>query len=156
MHAWLPARRLLPAMQFRGSLHAHILLWVDATDWDRVKQEITATRCCYRTEQQPDGTVKYKPDLPDNLDSAASRLLAIVDAKQIHVCRPWAGGCTYQRRDCKYAFPYAPNREGTVYDEATKRWVGRERLGRGLGGCVAAQGTPTSRRAHAWLWGLGG
>ena len=107
--------------QFRGSLHAHIMLWVKSTHLPTVKNEITATRCRYRAEQQQDGSMHLHPDVPTDSDNAAARLLAMVDAKQIHVCRTGPGGCRHQRQDCKYGFPFSPHHSGTEYDEATKR-----------------------------------
>lgn len=111
---------LLPPSQFRGSLHAHILLWVDDSDAERVKQEITATRCRYKTNTMPGGNVVYTDDVPA-ANCTARELRDYVDAKQMHKCRDRVGGCRYQRVTCQHGFPFAPNRDGTVYNEATKR-----------------------------------
>ncbi|WIA28669.1 hypothetical protein OEZ86_011205 [Tetradesmus obliquus] len=59
--------------QHRGSLHAHILLWVDPADLPRVSQEITATKCRYKAVTATDGTVTHKPHL-DPSDTVANAL----------------------------------------------------------------------------------
>lgn len=119
------AARRTPAprpSQYRGSLHAHIMLWVDADDLPRVKQEITATRCKYKLEVMPDGSTRHVPDLPEG-DCAARRLFYLVERKQVHVCRTSKGGCRHQRPTCGLNFPFDINLEGTVFHEATKRWA---------------------------------
>lgn len=106
-------------LQHRGSLHAHILLWVHPEDMPRVKQEITATRCKYKEVQAADGAITHTPDLPD--DPVADRLYMLVERKQMHKCRDTKGGCKHERHDCRYGFPFAPNLQGTVFDERSKR-----------------------------------
>jgi hypothetical protein len=97
-------------------------LWVDPTDAERVKQEITATRCKYRSVTTAAGTQAWEPDLPsEQQETAAGRLFDLVEAKQMHSCRTGKGGCLYQRKECKCKFPFQPNHAGTIYDDATKR-----------------------------------
>jgi hypothetical protein len=112
-------------MQHRGSLHAHILLWVDDADLARVTAEITATRCKYKNVGTPDAP-NYVPDLPQAAEeqgsmSAALHLLLLVDRKQIHRCRDSVHGCRHNRHDCRYGFPFSPNHAGTTFDDATNR-----------------------------------
>lgn len=95
---------------------------MDATDRERVKQEITATRCTYRSVDTGEDAMDWQPDLPDGPQpTTASSLFDLVKAKQMHVCRFGPGGCRHERNSCKYGFTFAPNHAGCVYDEATKR-----------------------------------
>ena len=116
-------------LQHRGSLHAHILIWTSAEDAERVKSEISATLCKYKTEEASSG-VRYVPDVDlcgskDLRDmSPAERLYMLVREKQTHVCRIGENGCKHGKAEgerCRYGFPCAPNREGTIFDQATQR-----------------------------------
>jgi hypothetical protein len=106
-------------MQHRGSLHAHILLWVDPADLPRVSQEITATKCRYQSVPGADGSAVHKPHL-DPADNTANKLFELVDAKQMHTCRSSKGGCCYERHDCQYGFPFKANHAGTVFGEDSR------------------------------------
>ena len=115
--------------QHRGSLHAHILLWLDPEDTDRVASEITATMCKWAPDDNPaDPECPYKPDVnltrTNNITEMgdAERLYRLVKRKNTHKCRNGEHGC---RRDnhpqCRYGFPAAPNHKGTHLDPATQR-----------------------------------
>ena len=116
--------------QHRGSLHAHILLWVEEADAERVKSEITATRCKYKLAESL-AECPYVPDLPergpDGAGSVAERLFLLVCDKQVHVCRRDANGCMHGRTDCRYGFPFDTNTAGTSFCSKTKRCAGRGR-----------------------------
>ncbi len=124
-------------VQCRGSLHAHILLWVEPEDAERVASEITATRCRYKRDEEDQAWVDDVPRTPRSDGTGghtdvltemnpAERLLRLVDRKQLHKCRKCANGC---RRDptradggpCRYGFPFEPNHTGTVFDTDSNR-----------------------------------
>lgn len=111
------ARALL---QHRGSLHAHILLWIHPDDLPQVSQEITASRCRYKWAAATDGTETWLPDVPED-DATAHDLYRTVLRKQMHTCRSTPGGCKHHRLECRYGFPCAANRDGTKFDAATNR-----------------------------------
>jgi hypothetical protein len=73
----IAAPAMFPAFQHRGSLHAHILLWVDPNEMPQVSQEITATKCRYKAAPTADGTVAHKPDLSP-ADTVANDLFNLV------------------------------------------------------------------------------
>lgn len=120
--------------QQRGSLHAHILLWVHPDDVERVANEIVAfipakqapphnaNPSCTATTGQlcPDAKqcLEYTWYIPD--DPREVILLKYVLRKQIHACR--AEGCRKQGT-CKYCFPQPlqPHKR-TVYNPATQHY----------------------------------
>lgn len=61
------------------------------------------------------------PNVPDH-PCAARTLFALVDRKQMHSCRTEPGGCRHHSATCRYGFPYAVNRAGTVFNPTTKRY----------------------------------
>lgn len=116
-------------MQHRGSLHAHLLLWVSGEDAERVKSEITATLCKFKADEAAEG-LKYVPDVQLSGATAlkdmstAERLYTLVREKQTHRCRDGVHGCSHGKQAnerCRYGFPFPPNKEGTVFDQATQR-----------------------------------
>ena len=135
-----PYRKPMP-LQHRGSLHAHILLWVDAADAERVASEITATRCKYKNISDDPENPIYVPDLPVAVPGApacsAAELFDLVEAKQIHKCRDSVHGCKHNRAQCAYGFPFAVNHNGTTFDEASNRCAAV---------LLASRGRCTSRR----------
>ena len=134
--------------QHRGSLHAHILLWVDKEDAKRVEREITATRCKYKLATALDGC-PYVPDIPewsaDGQPSVAEQLYLLVSNKQVHNCRTGPFGCKSKGGDaqaaaeadakCRYGFPYQPNTGEIFLCNATNRHVP---LATALLACTAA------------------
>jgi hypothetical protein len=105
--------------QGRGSLHAHILLWLDAADVDKVCNEIVACLpCCYEQVPMRDGSVLHEPVRPPADDgSIVSSLIKIVERKMKHRCDESEYGCVRDDGRCCEGFPYAPNNSGTVYDD---------------------------------------
>ena len=99
-------------VQHRGSPHAHILLWVDEADVDRVTQEIVA---CV-----PGVCDEHTDTWVPPTDETGLRLFNLVTDKQMHRCRP--GKCK-KNGACRYGFPYKPCEEGAHYDDALKQWV---------------------------------
>jgi hypothetical protein len=107
--------------QGRGSLHAHILLWVHPDDISRVGDEITASIPVSR--QVPPGHTA-DPFADHCSDPQQERLRLLVLRKQIHACRTMPGGCRHQRDTCQHGFPFAPNTAGTRLDpEYGKRYI---------------------------------
>eukprot|EP00882_Tetradesmus_deserticola_P001750 GHRQ01001880.1.p1 GENE.GHRQ01001880.1~~GHRQ01001880.1.p1 ORF type:complete len:1314 (+),score=134.67 GHRQ01001880.1:549-3944(+) len=101
-------------VQARGSLHAHIMLWVHPDDIEGVANEIRA-----------DIPAKYDATTQDFVPPAADAdniLFRYVTRKQMHECRP-EGCCT--NGPCKYHFPqpvhtnpnttYAPDKRQYTY-----------------------------------------
>jgi len=95
--------------QDRGSVHAHILLWIAPEDVDRVANEIAA--------YVPGGhnlTEEEELALPEHV----LRLRRLVLRKQIHTCRKEGPSACVRSGKCgaycKRGFPFKPNREGTV------------------------------------------
>jgi hypothetical protein len=108
--------------QFRGSLHAHILLWVDEADVESVSQEIMAS-LPYRYSQHP-----LSPDMLRKHEPAEGStewdLLRLVLRKQLHKCRIGAYSCKVRANaSCKMCFPYAINKQGTVFDDESGRYL---------------------------------
>ena len=107
--------------QGRGSLHAHILLWVHPDDIDRVSKEITASIPVSRTVG---AGCTANPFLDTCHDATQERLRQIVLRKQVHKCRHGPGGCMHQRATCQHGFPFVPNPVGTRMDpEYGQRYV---------------------------------
>ena len=108
--------------QHRGSLHAHVLLWVDDADADRVADEIMAYVPAAYDEQQCSWIA------PDPISHPHEHALyKIVLRKQLHSCTEWTGkakGCRDDKGRCKMHFPFKPSPSfGTTFDAATQRYV---------------------------------
>ena len=87
--------------------------------------EITATRCKYKNTSTDPANPVYVPDLPEQQPGApacsAREVFELVEAKQIHTCRDSLHGCKHNRAQCAYGFPFAPNHNGTAFDDASNR-----------------------------------
>ena len=81
--------------QGRGSLHAHILLWVHPDDIEKIENQIVA--------MIPGSIVGNEMKRPT--DEAAAKLYDYVVHKQLHTCNP--EGCMKKMigDKCKYGFP---------------------------------------------------
>ena len=74
-------------IQFRGSLHAHIILWIENSDVEYVANEITAT-----VPAVFDTTLKF---FLEPTDSHQKRLFKEVMRKQLHSC---GSRCQHKKR----------------------------------------------------------
>jgi hypothetical protein len=84
-------------VQHRGSLHAHIVLWLSDADRERLASEICA---CVPAAYDAAAEQFIPPS-----DPSARRLYEFVVSKQMHECR--AHGCLEHGR-CKYMYPHPP------------------------------------------------
>lgn len=99
--------------QGRGSLHAHIILWVQASDIDRVSNEITAAIPADYDETTQDFV------LPP--DSISKSLLNLVVSKMQHRCRK--KGCMKGKDVCKYGFSMNPHTgKDASFHASNGRW----------------------------------
>jgi hypothetical protein len=107
--------------QHRGSLHAHILLWVDERDIESVAMEITAS---YPGRVMPslEDENKYIR-IPPTPSSVEEHLYYLVARKQMHKCDYGPNGCCAKDKTCKYMFPSPPNLSGTIYNEQHGRYI---------------------------------
>lgn len=86
-------------VQFRGSLHAHIVLFLHPDDVAHVASEIT---CKVPAEWRPDATAAQGGSWVRPSDPLAARLFDIVLRKQQHSCTPLeAHGC---RKDTPFCW----------------------------------------------------
>lgn len=95
----------------RGSLHAHILLWVGEADKARVGQEILGCYPCpYIPVFSADGNtiVDWQPQIPPDDGSPQSRVCAMITRKQVHHCSTRTRGCCEGGRPCCRLFPFGP------------------------------------------------
>ena len=92
--------------QMRGSPHAHIVLWLDPADVERVSKLIVAII--------PGGDDEA---IISALTEPEKTLRDIVLRKQIHSCgsSPNWKPCRHGRKDCKHGFPFKVNRSGTRF-----------------------------------------
>ena len=108
--------------QRRGSLHAHILLWVAEDDVNRVADEIMAyIPAAYDSTSR----TWIEPNVATQPNEHA--LFKIVMRKQLHSCTAWTGkaaGCRDKHGRCKVCFPFAPC-SGTTYNAASQRYMYR-------------------------------
>ena len=101
-------------LQSRGSVHAHIILWMNQVDIERVTNEIIAT-----TPATFDTTIG---EFLEPADSHQNNLFKIVMREQLHMCNFRCQQRT-NRNNCKYGFPFKPHIEKkTTYNSKTKRW----------------------------------
>lgn len=102
--------------QGRGSLHAHIMLWVHPDDVSWVTNEIHAH---VPAEHDPASSTFVEPSDPSEL-----LLYRLVTRKQLHICTdPGNPGCC-EEGHCKYHFPAAVQSNfNTVYDPKSKRYL---------------------------------
>lgn len=94
-------------IQNRGSLHAHIILWISNEDVDKTTKEIAA----------------YIPTVDEPTTNHSNELRSLVITKQIHRCRDacrFMPGCA----TCKYGFPYEPHYQiEPSIDPQSSRWL---------------------------------
>lgn len=99
--------------QGQGSLHAHIILWVDPKDVDRITNEISATI----PAEFDDATGEFKVPLDPNLCT----LFCLVTRKNQHVYKN--DGCLKDRDYCKYGFPFKPYSDVQAsFNVSSGRW----------------------------------
>lgn len=109
-------------VQNRGSLHAHIVLWLHKDDVDRVSDSIL--QCVPALFVAADGTSNSKSTFQVPADANLQTLLAIVLRKQMHSCKDvGAPGCREKGR-CSSGFPYDKPQlhRGALYNASTQRW----------------------------------
>ena len=109
-------------VQGRGSLHSHILLWLDPVDALHVRNEVVA----YMPATLPHDAV-----IPEGSSEEEERarlfsadelaLRSEVTRKQAHKCDERCRGPGMTRM-CKDMHPHPPNEEGTKFNHGTKRW----------------------------------
>jgi predicted oxidoreductase (fatty acid repression mutant protein) len=98
-----------------GSVHAHIILWINDVDVDCIMSEIVTMVPAFIDEQSK------KFILPDNEHDLT--LFKLVERKQMHQC---GSQCKTNKhiRTCKYGFPtiiFA--KQHAVQHPITQRWV---------------------------------
>ena len=101
-------------LQSRGSVHAHIILWMNQNDIERVTNEITAA-----TPTIFDTTTG---EFLEPIDSHQNKLFKIVMRKQLHICN---SRCQQRSNanNYKYGFPFKLHiEEKTTYNPESKRW----------------------------------
>jgi hypothetical protein len=103
--------------QHRGSLHAHILLWIDPMQIDAISQEICPSMLV-RWEPDPH-TPGHHVRVDPMPDTPEADLLQLVQLKQMHQCRFTPRGCRDNNRPCSYKFPYPTNHAGTIFNTNT-------------------------------------
>jgi hypothetical protein len=101
-------------LQHCGFVHAHIILWVDKNDLEKITNEIIV----FVLTIFDDTNAKFI--LPN--DSLQSKLFHMVLWKQLHQCQPqcirggWNG-------ICKFEFPFLSHiEENSIFNEKKKRW----------------------------------
>jgi ATP-dependent exoDNAse (exonuclease V) alpha subunit len=101
-------------VQGRGSLHAHIILWLHPDDVERVASEIVA---CV-----PAAFDKAKHEFVPPTDPQQLKLYELVMRKQHHRCKK-TGCMANKHRRCQYHFPYPPHpSRKPTFNPLTKRW----------------------------------
>lgn len=99
-------------VQARGSLHVHILLWLNPEDVDRVTNEI----CCSIPGTWDPTSDKVTPPSahPESL------LYKYVVGKELHNCSEKF--CRKDGKSCTLGFPYKPHFGKAELDQASGRW----------------------------------
>ena len=103
--------------QMRGTLHAHILLWVHADD---VEGACNSIRADVPGHYHP-ATNGFTPFSDSEYDQ---RLLYLVKRLQMHRCTP--DGCQHNQRGhrCQYGFPFPTQAElQPCYEQECHRWT---------------------------------
>ena len=101
-------------IQFRGSLHAHIMLWIEYADLERVANEITTS-----VSAVFDST---SGNFIEPTDTEQNTLFKTVMRKQLHTC---TSRCHHRKSHgtYKYGFPFPPHtEEQTTYNVDIRRW----------------------------------
>ena len=99
-------------IQFRGSLHAHIMLWIEYADLERVANEITTS-----VSAVFDST---SGNFIEPTDTEQNTLFKTVMRKQLPTC---TSQCHHRKSHgtCKYGFPFPPHtEEQTTYNIDTR------------------------------------
>eukprot|EP00798_Chlamydomonas_sp_ICE-L_P003121 gene3121-biopygen20880 len=101
----------------RGSLHAHIILWVDPKDIERIASEICGM---VPAEVDPSNSSSFiEPECPEQ-----ARLLHMILRKNMHTCGQVGDSGCREKGKCKYGFPLPQQHNRTpVYDVPTKRYL---------------------------------
>ena len=106
--------------QRRGSLHAHIILWVEEEDANRVSDEIVAAIPGVWDED----TQQYKSPAhyEEHNNEEVVRYYKLVTQKMQHKCLK--DGCLKKDPDrCQYGYPFKPNAGKTQFDDNKEQWV---------------------------------
>ena len=101
-------------VQERGSVHAHLLLWLHNDDVDRICRDIIA---CVPAEYAGESSPSCSFEAPDNwhqpADEHERKLFHHVLRKQLHKCKDTGHkGCRADGH-CRYGFPWPPHHEAT-------------------------------------------
>ena len=106
--------------QGRGSLHAHIILWVDEADAERVGNEIVAAIPGVWDEEAQE--YKSPEHFEEHNHPEVVRYFNLVKNKMQHTCL--TDGCLKKNPGrCQYGFPFQPNAEATKFDNNKDQWV---------------------------------
>ena len=100
-------------IQFRGSLYAHIMLWIEHTDLERVASETTASA--------PTVFNSTSGNFIEPSDTEQNTLFKTMISKQLHAC---TSRCHNRKSHgtCKYEFLFPPHtKEQTTYNVDTRR-----------------------------------
>ena len=101
-------------VQHRGSLHAHIVIWIGPVDVPRVASEISACVPAVFDEASQDFIV---PTDPQRL-----ALFNLVTKKQMHTCIE--NMCLGDNHRCKYGFPHATQPcQAPIFQHTNNRWL---------------------------------
>ena len=119
-------------VQGRGSLHAHILLWLDPVDALHLKHEIVAYLPATLDDAElweDDGSGGRRRLSKEQIEELRAQrftpeeihLRDLVKRKQMHSCDERCRGSDSSRM-CKDMHPFAANVQGTVFNNGTNRW----------------------------------
>ncbi|KAG1678200.1 hypothetical protein FOA52_016137 [Chlamydomonas sp. UWO 241] len=105
-------------VQARGSLHIHMVLWLDEVDTAEVAKEIVATM-----PADWDAAAEAWVEPPPT-DERRHLLFKLVERKQMRNCSEVekVGGCR-ERDKCRYGFPYAPHTNQVPLTDETNRKI---------------------------------
>ena len=106
--------------QRRGSLHAHIILWVEEADAERVGNEIVAAIPGVWDEEAQE--YKSPKHFEEHNNEEVVRYYNLVMEKMQHTCL--STGCLKKDPDrCQYGYPFQPNVDTTKFDDNKDQWV---------------------------------
>jgi hypothetical protein len=101
-------------VQGRGSLHCHIILWINPNDLVQVSREI----CAYVPGHWDPEAKTWTPPAGE----VERELFNIVLKKQMHVCRE-GGCCAHKSNVCSFGFPFPPQPQvDPVFNPGTKKY----------------------------------
>jgi hypothetical protein len=101
-------------LQHHGSVHAHIILWVNENDLQKITNEIEAFILAIFNKIT-------KTFIPPN-DSLQFKLFKMLLQKELHECQKllYLKSCN---RTCKFGFPYSPHIEPNYsFNKKTNKW----------------------------------